>query len=245
MCGRREVEKNHPEIAAKKGEMDFSLVRKIARQLPDNIIVQLHNNGEPLMYSRFGEAVRAFKGKITNIVTNGKWLIKKCNEIVDNLDTMTISVFEGDTEADEQFDTIKKFIERKQNRKPFTILRVNGEVDVKNYLDLKLPMTGRYIHDPMGNFGYKIRPALPDTAICTDFMTRLAISFDGKVSTCCNFDPSGLAIIGDVKRQTLYDIWNSDKRKEWMKSHILGRRNEIPLCSTCQYWGVPTSKPIA
>jgi len=244
MCGRRRVERDYPEIAAKKGEMNFNLVERIAKQLPDNIIVQLHNNGEPLMYSRFGEAVKVFKGKITNIVTNGKWLIKKFNEIVDNVDTMAISLIERDAEAEEQFETIKEFLELKQKRKPFTILKAHGEIDLKKYLDFKLSITGRYIHDPMGNFGYKIMPALPDTAICTDFMTRLTISFDGKVSACSNFDPKGLAIIGDANYEALYDIWNSDKRKEWLKYHVLGERNKIPLCSTCQFWGVPNSRPI-
>ena len=61
MCGRRKVERDYPELALKYGDMDFRLVRKIARQLPPNVVVQLHNNGEALLYPRFGDAVKLFR----------------------------------------------------------------------------------------------------------------------------------------------------------------------------------------
>ena len=38
----------------------------------------------------------------------------------------------------------------------------------------------------------------------------------------------------------LIDIWNSPKRREWLKYHIEGRRDRVPLCSYCEFWGVPT-----
>jgi len=37
MCGRRKIDRDFPDIALKYGDMDFNLVKKIARQLPDNI----------------------------------------------------------------------------------------------------------------------------------------------------------------------------------------------------------------
>ena len=56
MCGRRKVEKDYPELVLNYGDMDFELVARIADQLPPDIVVQLHNNGEGLLYPRFGEA---------------------------------------------------------------------------------------------------------------------------------------------------------------------------------------------
>ena len=47
-------------------------------------MVQLHNNGEALLYPRFGEAAKLFKNQITNIVTNGKLLVEKSEDIIDN-----------------------------------------------------------------------------------------------------------------------------------------------------------------
>ncbi|HAY22508.1 MAG TPA: hypothetical protein DCY27_10160, partial [Desulfobacterales bacterium] len=91
MCGRRKVDRDYPELALRYGDMDFGLVKRIAAQLPANIVVQLHNNGEALMYPRFGEAVRLFRRQITNIVTNGKLLVEKAGEIIGSLDTMAVS----------------------------------------------------------------------------------------------------------------------------------------------------------
>ena len=45
MCGRRKIDREYPEIAMDYGDMDFSLVKKIAKQLPEGIVVQFHNNG--------------------------------------------------------------------------------------------------------------------------------------------------------------------------------------------------------
>ena len=242
MCGRRKVEKDYPKIAAKMGEMDIEFVKKISDQLADGIIVQLHNNGEPLVYSRLGDAIKLFNRQITNIITNGKWLVKKADEIIGNLDTLAVSLFEGDVEADDQYDVLVKFLKLKKNKKPFTILKAHGDMDIDRYKGLGLPITGRYIHDPMGNFGYKLQPAIPDVCMCTDFLNRLVINWEGKVSPCANFDPNGIHIIGNARIQKLKEIWNSPRRNKWLEYHIQGRRDKIPLCSKCEYWGVSNAK---
>src|SRR3989304_2879532 len=155
MCGRRKAERDYPELTLEYGDMNFELVKEIAKQLPPNIIVQLHNNGEALLYPRFGEAVRLFSNQITNVVTNGKLLVEKADEIIDNLDTMAISVIENDTEADEQYEIIEKFLRIKGERKPFTILRLNGDVDQDKYKKFGLIMATRILHSPMGSFNSK------------------------------------------------------------------------------------------
>jgi len=93
MCGRRKIDKKYPNIKMNYGDMDFQLVKAIAEQLPDGIVVQFHDNGEPLLYPRFGEAVRLFDCQIKCMDTNGKLIVEKANEIIDNLDTLTISTF--------------------------------------------------------------------------------------------------------------------------------------------------------
>ena len=48
-------------------------------------------------------------------------------------------------------------------------------------------------------------------------------------------------VIGDAKIEALEDIWNSNKRKQWLEFHKQGQRAKVPLCSYCQFWGVPTA----
>ena len=124
MCGRRKLEKEYPEVYKYQEDMDFELVKKIAKQLPDNIVVQFHNNGEGLLYPHFGKAVRLFNKQIKCLDTNGKLLVDKADEIIDNLDTLTISVIENDDEGDEQYEIVKQFLEIKSDKKPFLIYRL-------------------------------------------------------------------------------------------------------------------------
>jgi radical SAM protein with 4Fe4S-binding SPASM domain len=241
MCGRRKVEKDHPELALNYGDMDFELVKHIASQLPPNIVVQLHNNGEGLLYPHFGKAARLFTNQIRNIVTNGKLLVEKSGEIIDNLDTLAVSVFENDPEADEQFEIFKEFLSIKGDRKPYTNVRVNGDVDYARYEQLGVLCIKRVLHSPMGSFNYKRDPTIPEIAICLDFLNHMAINREGDVSICVRFDPKRKGVIGDAKKQSLHDIWNSEKRMHWMELHRQGKRSEVPLCSYCHFWGIPTS----
>jgi len=242
MCGRRKVDKDYPDLALSYGDMDFDLIRKIARQLPPGIVVQFHKDGEALLYPRFGEAIRLFKGQIKNIVTNGKLVVEKANEIIGNLDTISISVFENDEEAAEQFKLIKEFLKIKGSRKPFTSLRLIGDVVSKEYEKLGCLIIKRAMHAKMGSFDYrKKNPTIPEIGICWDFLHHLCVSRSGEVSICVRFDPKKMGVIGNLNKQSLSQIWNSKKRMEWLDYHKAGKREMIPLCSYCHYWGVPTS----
>jgi radical SAM protein with 4Fe4S-binding SPASM domain len=240
MCGRRKVDREYPELAMNYGDMDFDLVTKIASEVPQGVVVQLHNNGEPLLYPDFGKAAGLFKRQIVNIVTNGKLLVEKADEIIDNLDTLSISIFERDEDADEQYEIISRFFELKGDRKPFTTLRLIGDVDDGKYKKFNSVIIRRTLHAEMGSFNYRKSPTIPEIGICLDFLNHLAINKDGKVSICVRFDPKGLGVIGDISKELLSEIWNSPKRMEWKQYHIEGHRNKIPLCSYCHYWGVPT-----
>jgi len=240
MCGRRKIDKEYPEIAMDYGDMDFDLVKNIAEQLPEGIVVQFHNNGEPLLYPKFKEAVSLFRNQIKCVDTNAKLILDKASEIIDNLDTITVSVIENDTEGDKQFNLVKKFLKIKRNRKPNVIYRCLGDIDTKRWKELDGIIATRILHNPLGSFKYTKNPTVPEIGICLEILNHMAIDRFGKVSVCVRFDPKRLGVIGDANKDLLIDIWNSSTRKDWIKSHIQGKRKNIPLCSYCDFWGVPT-----
>lgn len=240
MCGRRKVEREYPDLILGYGDMDFSLVRSIADQLPLGIVVQFHDNGEPLLYPRFGEAVRLFDRQIKCMDTNGKLLLQKADEIIGNLDTLTVSVFEDDPEAGEQYGILKKFLTIKKNRRPNVIVRCLGKVNMGLYNKLNCLIVTRLLHSPLGSFDYTSEPTIPEIGICLDILSHLVIKRDGKVATCVRFDPKGEGVIGDCTETPLVDIWNSLARHYCIDLHIKGRRHQVPLCASCDYWGVPT-----
>jgi MoaA/NifB/PqqE/SkfB family radical SAM enzyme len=242
MCGRRKIDREYPDITMNYGNMDFELVKIIAGQLPDGIVVQFHNNGEPLLYPEFGDAVRLFKNQIKCTDTNAKLIVKKSDEIINNLDTLTISVIENDPEADEQYELVKEFLSIKGKKKPNMIYRCLGKVDVQRWHDLEGIVATRILHNPLGSFKYEKKPTIPEIGICLEILNHMAINRFGKVSICVRFDPKGMGIIGDANSKPLIDIWQSAQRKEWIKYHIEGKRDKILLCSYCDYWGVPTGQ---
>lgn len=246
MCGRRKIEKDFPKIASNWGDMDLALVKKISNQLPPNIVVQLHNNGDPLLYPYLGQVLRTcFLGQITSFDTNGKLLVEKAKDIIGHLDTLTISVIEDDPEADEQFESIKKFLALKGKKSPMVILRLNGNVkNVERYNELGLLMATRIIHAKMGSFNYRRQPTVPEFGICDDFLGHMSINRFGKVSICVRFDPQGLGVIGDANKEFLADIWSGARRMKWLHFHRTGQRQRVPLCNQCHFWGMPTSSDL-
>jgi radical SAM protein with 4Fe4S-binding SPASM domain len=243
ICGRRERDRLYKDL--EYGDMDFELVKKIAQELPSGVVVQLHNNGEALLYPIFKEAVLLFKdkGMITNIVTNGELIVKKADEIINNLDTMSISVFENDPEADEQYKLIVEFLKIKGDKPPFTSLRFVGRVDEEKYKDIDILKIRRLLHSPRGSFDYKRKnPTIPEIGICLDFLNHLAIARNGDVSVCVRFDPHRELVLGNVKDNRLIDLWYSEKKMKMLELHVAGRRKDIPFCNRCHYWGVPTGE---
>lgn len=242
MCGRRKIDRDYPEIAMNYGDMDFKLVESLSKQLPEDIIIQFHNNGEPLLYPRFGDAISLFPNNIRCIDTNGKLIVEKADEIIGQLDTMTISVIESDPEGDEQYELVKQFLDLRVDKKPNLIYRCLGEVDLERWKKLPGTIATRILHSPMGSFRYEKNPTVPEVGICLDLLNHLVIDRFGKVSPCVRFDPKRLGVIGDANTTSLIEIWNGEEHKKWIKYHIEGRRDKIPLCSYCDFWGVPTGR---
>lgn len=240
MCGRRKIERDYPQLVSEYQDMDFKLVKKISKEVPENILVQFHNNGEPLLYPKLGEALKLFDKQIRCLDTNGKLLVEKRNEIIDNLETLTVSVIENDPEGDEQYETVKRFIAYKGEKRPRLIYRLLGEVTNKDRWN-SLPgiVATRVLHSPMGSFEYKKKPTIPEHGICLELLTHLAIKANGDISLCVRFDPTKAGVLGNIRNQTLKEIWNGELRKKYLALHILGMRDRVPLCKNCEYWGVP------
>ena len=241
MCGRRKMERLYPDWDMDYGDITLGLLCKIATQLPLGITVQFHWNGEPTMYPNLGNALALFSNRIRQFDTNGKLLVEKAPEIIGNLEVLTISVIESDPEGDAQYETVRKFIEIKNSEPPRMVYRLLGNVDkAPRWHGLPGIVAPRILHDPMGSMKYTHPVTIPETGICQDFLTRLSIDRNGHVSPCPRFDPEGKGVIGDINYENLEDIWNGQKRRHQKQLHVSGRRDDIPLCKTCEYWGLPS-----
>ena len=239
MCGRRKMEQTHPHLC-NWCDMPLNMVKSIARQLPPNIIVQLHNNGESLMHPQFGEAVKQFTHQYRCLDTNGKLLIDKAYEIIDNLDSITISVFQDDPEQDEQYEIVKQFLSMKQDKQPLMVYRLLGNVEPSRWEKLPGIIVTRLLHSPDGSFSYSSSPTRPEIGVCLDLLHHLVVDRRGNVSICVRFDPHAYGFLGNLMNDKLVDLWNSPKRKRLISEHFHGNRKGNRLCKSCEYWGCPT-----
>lgn len=239
MCGRRKLEKMGK---TDWGDMPYELLEKIASQVPGGIVVQFHNNGEPLLYPKLADALDRFSHCIRCFNTNGKLLLEKAQEIIGRLECLTLSIHEDDPEMEKQHDIMTRFWAMKGNRKPQVIYRLLGKVDSEPWEEhhLKGIICRRVLHDPMGSFDYEEEPTIPEIGICLDLLTHLAIDRYGKVSPCVRFDPDRIGVIGDLNKESLEEIWNGRIRRNIIGCHLAGHRDWVRLCSKCEFWGVPT-----
>jgi radical SAM protein with 4Fe4S-binding SPASM domain len=70
---------------------------------------------------------------------------------------------------------------------------------------------------------------------CISPFSTLEILYDGTVPLCgCDYKPT--VNLGNVKNNSLKNIWNSEKFKKVRDQHASGNRNEIPICVGCEIW---------
>lgn len=241
MCGRRKLERDHPELC-NWGHIDFETLRRIRIQIPRGIVTQFHINGDPLCYPYLGQALKLFKGNIRSFNTNGNALLNRADEIIGNLETLVISIVEGDPKGEEQYDTVIRFLGIKGQESPRMVYRLLGKVsNTKRWSELTGVVANRVLHAPEGSYRYLNRPTIPEIGICLDLLTHLAIDRYGNMSMCVRFDPEGHLRLGNINKISMMEAWYGEKRQEYVRKHILGERKDLPGCMNCEYYGVATS----
>jgi len=81
-----------------------------------------------------------------------------------------------------------------------------------------------------GSVGAKMRTR-PRSA-CGRALSQIMVLWTGQVSLCC-FDAEGAVILGDLRTQTLREIYGGPKALGIREAHMEGRRGDLPLCRTC------------
>lgn len=224
--------------------MEFSLLEKIEPQLPPDVTIQFHWNGEPLMYPELGRALLLFHRQIRCFNTNGLLLAVRAEEIIGLAHSIAFSVVPDDPQADQKFESLKEFLAIKKDRLPRVIIRLLGDVERTRYdslaVERHLLVATRTLHNPMGSFDYTKPVTVPETGICHDLLTHPAIRVDGIVGACPRMDPHNRGLIGYLYDNSLEEIWNGPRRAAMIRDHVAGCRRRWPLCRDCHFWGLPT-----
>lgn len=73
---------------------------------------------------------------------------------------------------------------------------------------------------------------LDKVSVCPYIFYSLTVNSDGTVSACF-VDWEHKIIIGDVKEQSFYDIWNGEKLKEFRIMHLKKMKKNHETCKNC------------
>lgn len=79
---------------------------------------------------------------------------------------------------------------------------------------------------------------------CTFLWYSMSVKWDGTVVPCC-VDLAGDMPLGDVRKESLLEIWNGEKLVELREKIASGKYTDVPLCSGCdilwkeQVFGIP------
>lgn len=244
-CGHQDATV-HPHL--RKGNMHPNLVEIIAEEvapLGKNLVVQFHRDGDALAYPALGVALELFEANTRSLVTHGETLAEKADDVIDNCEAVTISIFRGDPDRELQVESLRSFLLHKGDRFPRVLLKVVGDLsddEFTPYAALGLPVMRRLLHIRAGNSKYANGlPAQPEHGICLDLLHHPSIAWDGRVFLCNRLDTTDAGFIGDVTAESLDAVWNGPVRQAYLQKHLEGKRTEVPPCATCEYYGVPTS----
>jgi radical SAM protein with 4Fe4S-binding SPASM domain len=72
------------------------------------------------------------------------------------------------------------------------------------------------------------------THICDLLYHKLYVLYTGEVVLCC-MDWRRKVILGNVREQSLRDIWRGERYQHYRRLHEEGRSSELDLCSSCSY----------
>jgi radical SAM protein with 4Fe4S-binding SPASM domain len=232
------MEREHPELC-QWGDMKIWVLRRISEQVSHGTVVQFHNNGEPTLYPHLGWALSLFKGCIRQFNTNAIMLMECADEIIGNLEALTISVIPKDPEAEAQFETVRQFLAQKGDRRPQMVYRLLGDVEKpERWRSLPGIVATRVLHSPDGSRDYERTPVVPEIGVCLELLTHLAVDRRGNISLCVRYDPMEQLLVGNIMECTLEEAWNGEKRQTYIRRHVRGRRDLCPGCDRCEFWGI-------
>jgi len=218
---------------------------------------------EPLMDPEIGERIRYISSRkkfptYTKINTNASLLTEEMSrDLIDSgLDILTCSVHGIDKEKYEStmvglrleqvLENIDRFLElQKKLKKKKPELRVTMvrtkliEPDVPKILSywkkrgVKVsirPMSNR-VNAKVASLGINARPLEPFDW-CVRMMQQAYVNIRGELLLCCN-DWEQTTILGDVRKQSIREIWNGEKYNDIRRRFLAGKWKGL-LCAACR-----------
>ena len=258
ICNLKCIMCPYPRMKRKKELMSMDLFKKIINDASelDIDIVYIQQQSEPFIDKYIFERIKYIRDKLPNAkiiaYSNGLALTKEIRDkILENPPDIIKFSFDGATK--ETYESIRvnsnfeivvdniKSLVKERNEKGvklcietyFTVLP-NNKHEAQDFVKMWKGITDSqqlYPGDSRENEKFSLvnyRGLKQYPCFNPNFLNILS---NGKVAPCC-IDVDGDYYVGDLNKQTIKEVIESDKVREIIESQ-LNRRNILPICNQC------------
>ena len=251
-------------------KMDMSLYEKIIGDIASMgklKALKLFGYGEPMLHMELPRMVELGKtvSERVEFTSNCTMLTEKmARGLIDaKLDYLRVSIYSNDQEAHNKFTQVKFDIDKiydnlyrlKQMRGdgeyPFIYIKMfetttpeDAEIFREKYKDIADEIAFEVIHNMSGVDGIEDKlgidiPIRKPHSICPLSFYQSAIGANGDVTVCC-IDWSFSSKVGNIKEQSLAEIWNGEPLKIFHQKTLERRAYEYESCKNCTWaWNIP------
>ncbi len=251
------------------GYIEWSLLEKIIDDASRNghSIDWLHGTGEPLLWKRLEEVMRLIissRAGVASFATNATLLHPHrveslldagLSQIYVSLDSLSQKVYK-ETRGGKLSKVIKN-VQTMLTMTPkdfkVTIALMNHKLQRLTPADVVLfretfgddPRIALNIVEtgimPSARQDYRFHPGRNDT--CATPSEYFFIALDGRVALCCS-DQDVMHAIGDMKHETVSDVWFRDENQRMFRNIALGRRPCPEICTKHCHLKEPGTGPV-
>ncbi|MBI4472650.1 MAG: radical SAM protein [Acidobacteria bacterium] len=244
------------KVKFRSRDMDMQFIRRLLENNPPPFSIWPYGYGESLLYKGLFEFVRyaRSKGILTSLSTNGTHLTDDANRklLSSGLDYLIVA-FDGATpetyayhRRGADFHHVKANVER--------LLALKLEAKSQLHITLQMILTRRTAAEVQAFRRLWNRPGVDCVRIREDLSERscvaghdegspeqrpcfflwrgpLFIQAGGTVIPCPYYH--GANPVGDLKSQTVDEVWNSENMMELRQAHVSGDLRRFPICASC------------
>ncbi|MFC2039359.1 radical SAM/SPASM domain-containing protein [Chloroflexota bacterium] len=260
VCNLRCVMCPYPRMTREKIQMSMDLFKKIVDDAARNNIrgICLNNCNAPLLDPLLFERIEYAKDKGLRVgfFSNGSLLTKDKRDVLLNsgLDWINFSIDGATKETYERIrvgasfektrDNVIGLIEERNERglkKPsITVWLVAQRGNYHEIKQFKSFWKGFADNIRIESVDERSTSGLLPEALrsstkprrlypCRLLIQKIVVMSNGKVALCC-IDYDGSTVLGDLNKQTINEIWDSDRFKRIRELHLCGRGDGIELC---------------
>jgi len=258
MCYREFYQKKR-----KKEFLDYNLFMKIVDECTSEKLpsIKLVGGGEVFLYPDIYHALDYLSTKNfldIRVNTNGALLTQNLAEkIVDS--TLTYIIFSVDGAKKETYNSIRvgadfdevvsniRYLARIRNDKgkgkPLLkvqmVCSAKTKYEVIDFIDMWSPIVDvigliRY-RNPLGEnqdlWRLSLKPE--ESKPCRQLWQRMTVLSSGDILMCCG-DFNAHVVLGNIKNNSIRELWLSKKLAEIRNMHRTGRLEHLPSCRTCE-----------